>query len=437
MKKILFILLIALSLSAADKKDELVPVRLGAGPLIATDGFGGSFRFWIKDALGFSLQMNKKWDMEMGGGELQFHYKFNTPTLLKPYLLAGGGFQLIDLDDITPAVENEPIGTFTAGAGAEALLGEAKQHGLSLEAAFNMGKLEYRGTAETEIGEGGQSSEVKDKSVDPFSVTALYHFYFIPRRARDDDGDGMIETDKCPEAAEDRDGFNDDDGCPDYDNDADGIPDTLDNCIDDPEDKDGFEDEDGCVDLDNDKDSIPDSRDKCPNSPEDPDGFIDDDGCPEKDNDRDGFADKEDMCPDQAEVINGVMDSDGCPDKVPEEFIRVDEAAIPTNNIQFQAYSTIPTNASWVTLGMYVDFLKKWPGVKVEIQGHTDNSGNMRENKRLSQIRAETVRDYLIKHGINSGRLSVKAYHQSKPIESNETAEGRSLNRRVQIVIIK
>lgn len=412
MKKLLLISLFASVLFANDSLGEPVTLRVGAGPLIATDGFGGSLRFWIRDALGFSVQMNKSWDMEMGGGELQLHYKFNTQTLFKPYLLAGGGFQLFDLNDITPAVENEPLGSFTAGAGVEALLGTSKQHGLSLEAAYNSAKLEYYGTAATEIGEVTQSSEVKEKSVQPFSATLLYHFYFVPAVSRDSDGDGIANRDDlCKKEAEDRDGFKDSDGCPDYDNDADAVPDSLDKCRDNPEDRDSFQD---------------------------------DDGCPEYDNDKDGIADSSDSCPDEKETVNSFEDLDGCPDSKPAEKEEVIEVVvkkeieqIPVQYINFKLGSSELTDSSLIVVDTLVGFMKRWPSVKIEIQGHTDNSGEASYNQFISQQRADAVAEALVKRGVESERLQPVGYGQEKPLVSNDTREGRIKNRRVQIVIIE
>lgn len=73
----------------------------------------------------------------------------------------------------------------------------------------------------------------------------------------------------------------------------------------------------------------------------------------------------------------------------------------------------------------------------VEIQGHTDSSGNADKNKALSQKRAESVRRYLMKKGIAGDRLTAVGYGSLKPIESNETLQGREANRRVEFKILK
>jgi outer membrane protein OmpA-like peptidoglycan-associated protein len=75
------------------------------------------------------------------------------------------------------------------------------------------------------------------------------------------------------------------------------------------------------------------------------------------------------------------------------------------------------------------------PKIKVEIGGHTDSVGNDAFNLKLSQSRAESVRNYLIKRGISSDRMVPKGYGENVPIADNRTEAGRSQNRRVEFVI--
>lgn len=82
--------------------------------------------------------------------------------------------------------------------------------------------------------------------------------------------------------------------------------------------------------------------------------------------------------------------------------------------------------------------LKDNPKIFVEIQGHTDNVGSDAHNQKLSERRAQAVANYFIsQHGIDTKRLRVKGFGESKPIASNETEEGRALNRRVEFVVIR
>ncbi len=188
MKKLLCILLSGATLfaaegqmSAEDGKKDIKSFSAGIGPMFTTDGFGLSYRAWVKGALGFSLNVSSSWDREIEGGELQVNYKFDTPTLLKPYLLIGGGLQRLNLDDITPAVYNEPVGTFVAGAGMETFMGESQRHGLSMEIAYTYGRTEYTGKVQNGVGETVLSKSLS-KSVPIFSLGLLYHFYFIPAK---------------------------------------------------------------------------------------------------------------------------------------------------------------------------------------------------------------------------------------------------------------
>jgi len=278
---------------------------------------------------------------------------------------------------------------------------------------------------------------------------------------QDNDGDGIMnKDDKCPDQAEDKDGFQDDDGCPDPDNDKDGINDKEDKCPMDPEDKDGFQDADGCPDPDNDKDGIPDLKDKCPNEaqgadgkegcpnldkdndgipdavdkcpnePEDKDGFEDEDGCPDPDNDKDGIPDLKDKCPGAPETMNGFEDEDGCPDKFEiKEIVKT----MVLKGVNFKTASAELTPESFRVLDDIVPQLQSSKEIQFEIAGHTDNRGNANKNQMLSQSRAQSVANYFISKGVDSKRLKVIGYGSSRPIGPNTSAEGRALNRRVEL----
>lgn len=84
-------------------------------------------------------------------------------------------------------------------------------------------------------------------------------------------------------------------------------------------------------------------------------------------------------------------------------------------------------------LNRAVEFLRSNPNISVEIAGHTDSLGNDPYNKRLSQSRAESVRQYLITGGIDGRRLEAKGYGEEQPIADNGTEEGRARNRRVEM----
>lgn len=87
------------------------------------------------------------------------------------------------------------------------------------------------------------------------------------------------------------------------------------------------------------------------------------------------------------------------------------------------------------SLAAAADVLVKYPDTYVTVEGHTDSTGKPEYNQRLSERRAERVRDVLVRDGVPPERLSVKGYGMSDPIADNGTPEGRSANRRVQLEI--
>ncbi|MFO0677506.1 MAG: OmpA family protein [Polyangiaceae bacterium] len=253
----------------------------------------------------------------------------------------------------------------------------------------------------------------------------------VEPKSGDKDGDGILDdADKCPTERETWNTYQDDDGCPDDpDTDSDRIPDSIDQCIVEAEDYDGFQDDDGCPDTDNDADGVADGNDRCPNQKEDPDGFEDEDGCPDPDNDRDTVADVDDLCPTQPGVPGG--EKPGCPRK---NVIVTDKEIRITQQIQFQTNKAVIKPESFVILDAVRDVLKDNPKIALEVQGHTDNTGNAQLNMKLSQSRAESVRNYLVAHGIDKSRLIAKGYGMTQPLVPNNSEGNKALNRRVQFI---
>ena len=81
--------------------------------------------------------------------------------------------------------------------------------------------------------------------------------------------------------------------------------------------------------------------------------------------------------------------------------------------------------------------MKKNPWLKVEVQGHTDIRASAEHNQRLSERRAESVKDYLVAKGISSDRLSTVGFGFNRPIASNNTEDGMARNRRSEIMIVR
>lgn len=236
--------------------------------------------------------------------------------------------------------------------------------------------------------------------------------------ALDGDKDGVPDgLDKCPNTAE---GVAvDETGCA-LDFDKDGVPDAQDKC---PNTVSGLAvDSTGCA-LDEDKDGVPDGYDKCPNTPKD--APVDSTGC-FLDTDRDGVPDYEDKCPN---TVAGVkIDKKGCPVNKKEDPDQLKKG------IAFQTNSAKLTKPSYATLDDIVRLMNKIPDAKLEVQGHTDNTGSAETNKKLSQDRAETVVNYFISKGIAAERVRAVGYGPEKPIADNKSKQGRAKNRRVELV---
>ena len=110
---------------------------------------------------------------------------------------------------------------------------------------------------------------------------------------------------------------------------------------------------------------------------------------------------------------------------------------IVLKNIFFDFDSFELLNESETELAKIVDFMNKNPTVKIELSGHTDNMGADIYNMKLSEDRAKTVVDYLIKKGIDGLRMSYHGYGATQPVADNATEEGRALNRRTELKIIE
>ena len=111
-------------------------------------------------------------------------------------------------------------------------------------------------------------------------------------------------------------------------------------------------------------------------------------------------------------------------------------AAIVLKNIFFDLAKYELKPESQIELDKVVQLMKDNPTVKIQINGHTDNSGKAADNIRLSENRAKSVTAYLVTNGINAGRLSFKGYGDTQPVANNSTTEGRAQNRRTELKVI-
>jgi OmpA-OmpF porin, OOP family len=225
------------------------------------------------------------------------------------------------------------------------------------------------------------------------------------------------------------------------DADGDGVADDQDQC---PDTAAGSQvNEQGC-EGDTDADGVVDRLDTCPDTPAGT--AVNEQGCAAvADADGDGVPDDKDKCPDTATGStvdeNGCAPQTGCRAPAPGEPINLEGCAtgesVVLKGVNFEVNSSRLTANAKVILNQVADSLTATPSMKVEIGGHTDNQGSDDFNQKLSERRAQSVHDYLVARGIDSSRLSAKGYGESQPVDTNETPEGRELNRRVEMKVLE
>lgn len=232
----------------------------------------------------------------------------------------------------------------------------------------------------------------------------------------DQDDDGIADKDdNCPTVA----GLRENKGCPFIDSDGDGIIDEADYC---PALK-GPVDNHGCPYPDTDNDSIPDKDDDCPSIP----GSAVFQGCP--DTDGDGISDKYDQCP----TIPGIAQNNGCPEIKKEEQAVLKKAF---DNLEFETGKSVIKKSSLASLNELAEVMKNRHEFKLSLSGHTDNVGKPASNLTLSKNRTMAVKNFLVKKGVESGRIKTEWFGQTIPIADNTTPEGRQKNRRVEMKIV-
>ncbi len=240
--------------------------------------------------------------------------------------------------------------------------------------------------------------------------------------AGDEDGDGVVDgADKCPNEA----GPAENQGCPVKDRDGDGIDDASDKC---PKEA-GPAARQGCPVKDTDGDGVVDDRDACPSEA----GLVELRGCASKDTDADSVADHLDNCPDE----KGVPTNQGCPPQQ-EQLVAIQKGKLEIKQAVFFATNkAIIQRRSFRMLDQVARVIRQHPEIeKIVIEGHSDNVGNAEANRRLSLARAQSVKDYLVKKGVEASRLEAKGYGPDRPLLSNATAKGRAANRRVAFTIV-
>ena len=239
---------------------------------------------------------------------------------------------------------------------------------------------------------------------------------------KDTDGDGVPDIDDlCPDVP----GPKENRGCPwPKDRDGDGVPDDIDRCPDIPGPKENF----GCPWPDRDGDGVPDKDDKCPDQPGPKENF----GCPWPDRDHDGVPDKDDRCPDEP----GPADNQGCPRKMTLIVVRKDRIELK-QSVHFAIGKSRILRDSFELLRQVASAVQDAPGIRVRVEGHTDNVGGLDRNMTLSQERAEAVKDFLVKEGVQPRRLVSEGFGPTRPIKPNTTKKNRAANRRVEFRLIE
>jgi OOP family OmpA-OmpF porin len=264
----------------------------------------------------------------------------------------------------------------------------------------------------------------------------------IPKPA-DSDGDGVTDDkDHCPGTA--KGARVDANGC-ELDGDRDGVVDRLDKCPTTPPGR--KVSAEGC-ELDGDGDGVVDALDKCPTTP--PGRKVNAEGC-EPDGDGDGIVDALDKCPATlpGRKVNaegcepdgdgdGIIDAmDRCPNTPAGDRVDNNGCSLPKvmnlKGVNFDNDSATLRPDAIAIMEEAIVILKRYPGLKVEIAGHTDSASSDVHNLELSQRRANTVMDYFISKGVEAERLSAKGYGEAEPIANNAAAAGRAQNRRVEL----
>jgi len=236
----------------------------------------------------------------------------------------------------------------------------------------------------------------------------------------DTDGDGVADyLDDCPTIA----GLTSLKGCPDAD--GDGVADKDDKCPDTP--KSVKVDAFGCP-IDTDKDGVLDGSDKCADTPA---GVkVDKDGCP-VDTDGDGTPDYLDKCP----SVAGSKENNGCPEEAAIETVSPEMTIDP---VYFEYDNSTIQKVEKAKIEKLVKLLKSNDTYSVDLTGNADSKGEEEYNMKLSERRINSVVKAITNSGVKASRISKqKPLGETKPAATNDTEEGRALNRRVTFEVIK
>ncbi len=338
----------------------------------------------------------------------------------EPFLGLGGGYTWI---------EEGAFNSNNAGSSPNALIGAgtvngtvglsywfSDHFGMTYQSTYKHSFQDYLTThfqhnVGLSINFGGIDTDgdgVYDKKDACPEVPGLAEFNGCP----DTDGDGIQDSeDACPEVP----GLAEFNGCADTD--GDGVSDDKDNCPNEA----GVAALNGCPDADN--DGVANAQDNCPNEA----GDAANGGCPWPDTDGDSVIDKDDECPNEA----GTVANNGCPE-APNADVQAKLTSY-ARTINFSSGKSNIEDAANETLQAIVAILKEYPKANFVVEGHTDSTASEKFNQKLSEERAAKVVDFLTSNGVDASRLSSVGFGETSPIASNDTAEGKATNRRVEV----
>ena len=140
------------------------------------------------------------------------------------------------------------------------------------------------------------------------------------------------------------------------------------------------------------------------------------------DNDKDGVLNSVDKCP--KTPAGHKVDSEGC-------------TKLVTLRINFETASYKVDNASMPEVKEFADFLKDMPSYDAKIVGHTDSVGSDKDNQKLSENRANSVKTLIVKEGVDTKRITTEGKGEKSPVATNDTKEGKAQNRRIEAELIK
>jgi OOP family OmpA-OmpF porin len=375
----------------------------------ASEGYAGDGLFRMKGAI-VAEGANKRFYWGANAGVR------SRPTAVLPGILPtrvgtalglglSGGFYADG--DRAVAIGAEFVGDFTVGADARLFDPRATIANLLLTGHYRIagGPFEVGGAFGPGLGQGAGSPDVRV----------------------------MVFLGRAPEQM-----------APPPDRDDDGIPDKQDACVSlrgipwpDPL-------LNGCPEApaDRDGDAIPDDYDACPTKAGEATFVRRTHGCPKiVDTDGDKVPDPNDACPKEAGV--GPPDGDGCPKVEPKPepppiATVVDKEIVISQQVLFERGTAVIRPESDAILQDVARAFKEHPEIElVEVQGHTDDTGDDNLNRQLGRDRAESVVQWLVKNGVAKERLTAKGYGADKPIDTNATDEGRAKNRRVEFHILR